>query len=297
MRFRLAHQSKPYTFQLHSGGITSTTVDYDGRNVTIGSLNATTPLLRERKGREFQLLANALLVANQVPAAVTSRESPDFEVRLASGDVVYVEVTEAIQHGTARQAGDFHKLQVTLANRLAAITAPYQSTGYSATFYFGLMPQRQQIKRCVEEIVAFLKEEDVLSMVVPAVPVWMPKAIPQSYPVLASHNVFVMPSRKGFPPYRVHAELGSSLEFVSFSPTKKANSTIMERLDQKRGKATGWSANPLWLVIALSDTRWQSEYILASVQAQITTIKPFTKVLIASGSRKVFDISQKAAIG
>ena len=244
----------------------------------------------KKRGERGQLL-NGLLLADEWPLEIAKRPDdlpPDFEVKLSSGAVVYVEVTEstikefAHTEATSKRVNDDLKLWLSSEASLHAKFAGLHMVLSTP------VPIPERIREAaLDEAKQFFIGVDLQTSNRSLLDI--PQRVPPIYKLLSDLGCSVHCFASGD---------GASNIGMSYSrgwnPWHEAW-VMRESISQKTVKAKdkNWTPRPLWLVVYVSTPLWDPSGIaIAFLDGGLESIYPFERVILA-GNRQGLDISDR----
>ena len=225
---------------------------------------------------ELNILVTALRLGGVVPAYISKRERPDFEVRVVPNDTFYVEITTVIEPMEARadtRIVEYSQAIGKWAYETAAIKE--RTRDLAVTFFLPFPPKASAEPRLMEELRNFLSSQPLHEYLEKPI-----IAVPDGFPLLTElgTKVLILAAKTSF----VQVSRGA----MAVSPPIVGARQVISAVERKAALANSWSTRPLWLVLWLTAMYSWPKKILdeleGSYQPDLDQL-PFDKVIVGDG--------------
>lgn len=213
------------------------------------------------------------------PHCIAVGDAPDSLVTFDGGDV-WVEFAEIVDAPSARYTNMMNDLSRDVKDDVDADAQASRAVkGYHLEFRLAVCLTKAEVRAVREELVAFLRSRSHAVLAARTL-------IPISTPMLQRMGTTLYCAEwahyeKGNP-HILHIQAAAH----SFSPLTLAL-VVYRRLERKRRTAVRYGAQPIWLVLGVTDLRGVWDASVELVSKSYPAIEPFSRVILCDGPRVV----------
>ena len=233
---------------------------------------------------ELRGLAVGLITAGFTPRCIAVGDAPDSLVTFDDGDV-WVEFAEIVDAPSARYTNMMNDLSRDVRDDVDADAQASRAVkGYHLEFRLAVCPTKAEVRAVREDLLAFLRSGSHAAVS------GSHADVPVSTPMLRADG-----NDRYFCADWAHYENGSPHilrhpsrpRIRSFSHRLALAPVVYRRLERKRRTAVRYGAQPIWLVLGVTDLRgvWDASVDLMSKSCP--PIDPFSRVILCDGPRAI----------